>query len=98
MQSTAPKSSKKQVDRAPEDSSSPRQPNIKHRPKAALRQSTEVGHQQRPGAAAPRRKRHRRLNLRFATTLETGITSATSAKVSKSGNISPIEVIRSRQD
>ena len=39
-----------------------------------------------------------RLNPRSAATLETGITSASSAKVLKSGNISPSEVMRSLQD
>jgi len=39
-----------------------------------------------------------RLNLQSAATLETGITSATFAKDLKLGNISPSEVIRSRQD
>ncbi|MEQ2231280.1 hypothetical protein ILYODFUR_037954 [Ilyodon furcidens] len=39
-----------------------------------------------------------RLNLCSAATLETGVTSTTAAKVLKSGNISPFEVIRSMLD
>ena len=39
-----------------------------------------------------------RLNPRSAATLDTGITSATSASALKSGNISPSEVMSSRQE
>ncbi|KAK5623713.1 hypothetical protein CRENBAI_007558 [Crenichthys baileyi] len=50
-QSTAPKSSKGQVDPGPKGRSSPTQPDTKHHP-------TEVGRQRGTGATASRPKRH----------------------------------------